>query len=156
MVLNERWSRKRGKIDMTCKDLASKMRQSANPIEWDMDRILIENGYGWIDGCLFLVRLSLPPYKRFAVHPKKYAHSLWFGVLLWFSDNFYPYSSGLLHWHWGNHMIAPGQSYDCPSASEGTLKHMGKYLMWINYEGWCNDDKTTMSEIRPIHQAPDL
>ena len=20
---------------------------------------------------------------------------------------FYPYSSGLLHWHWGNHMIAP-------------------------------------------------
>ena len=24
--------------------------------------------------------------------------------LLW---SFYPYSSGLLHWHWGNHTIAP-------------------------------------------------
>ena len=29
-----------------------------------------------------------------------------------------PYPSGLLHWHWGNH--------DCPSASEVTLKDMGK------------------------------
>ena len=28
-----------------------------------------------------------------------------------------PYPSGLLHWHWGNH---------CPSASEVTLKDMGK------------------------------
>ena len=29
-------------------------------------------------------------------------------ALLWFSASpFYPYPSGLLHWHWGNHMIAP-------------------------------------------------
>ena len=29
-------------------------------------------------------------------------------VLLWFDTGwFYPYPSGLLHWHWGNHMIAP-------------------------------------------------
>ena len=27
---------------------------------------------------------------------------LWLGI-----DQFYPFSSGLLHWHWGNHMIAP-------------------------------------------------
>ena len=27
---------------------------------------------------------------------------------LWFDiSRFYPYPSGLLHWHWGNHMIAP-------------------------------------------------
>ena len=31
----------------------------------------------------------------------------------------YPYSSGLLHWQWGNHMISS-------SASEVTLKDMGK------------------------------
>ena len=33
-------------------------------------------------------------------------------VLLWFCNSrfmwySYPYGSGLLHWHWGNHMIAP-------------------------------------------------
>ena len=29
-------------------------------------------------------------------------------ALLWFGTcQFYPYPSGLLHWHWGNHMIAP-------------------------------------------------
>ena len=43
------------------------------------------------------------------VHPKNYAHSSCFVVfcygLLWFK--FYPYPSGLLHCHWGNHMIAP-------------------------------------------------
>ena len=33
----------------------------------------------------------------------------------WFVD---PYSSGLLHWHWGNH--------DCLNASDVTLKDMGK------------------------------
>ena len=25
----------------------------------------------------------------------------------WFTWFIYPYTSGLLHWHWGNHMIAP-------------------------------------------------
>ena len=29
-------------------------------------------------------------------------------ILLWFGNGwFYPYPSGLFHWHWGNHMIAP-------------------------------------------------
>ena len=26
-------------------------------------------------------------------------------LLLWFISQFYPHLSGLLHWHWGNHMI---------------------------------------------------
>ena len=30
-----------------------------------------------------------------------------FGVLFWLGTGwFYPYSSVILHWHWGNHMIA--------------------------------------------------
>ena len=40
------------------------------------------------------------------------------------------YSSGLLHWHWGNH---------CPSASEVTLKNMGKnslYLTTTKHKAW--------------------
>ena len=44
-----------------------------------------------------------------AVCPKIYAHGAWFCcLLLWFDlRRLYPYPSGLLHWHWGNHMIAP-------------------------------------------------
>ena len=40
-------------------------------------------------------------------------------VLLWLYYMWfvYPYSSGLLHWHWGS---------DCPGASEVTLMDMGK------------------------------
>ena len=30
---------------------------------------------------------------------------IWF--FLWIHRSFYPYSSGILHWHWGNHKIAP-------------------------------------------------
>ena len=30
--------------------------------------------------------------------------------------------------HWGNHMIALGQSYDCLSASEATLKDMSEWI----------------------------
>ena len=51
---------------------------------------------------------------------------LWFGnvncthVSLWFGNlKLHPYLSGLLHWHWGH----------CPSASEATLKDMGKWLI---------------------------
>ena len=41
-----------------------------------------------------------------ATYPMKYI--CMFDFLLWFSTaQFYPYPSGLLHWHWGNHMIAP-------------------------------------------------
>ena len=37
----------------------------------------------------------------------------------WFLWCIYLYHSGSLHWHWGNHMIAP-------NASEVTLNRMGK------------------------------
>ena len=47
--------------------------------------------------------------------PKCYSTSqdvcIWFAlccVLLWFATGkIFPYPSGLLHWHWGNHTIAP-------------------------------------------------
>ena len=29
--------------------------------------------------------------------------------------------------------LTQGQSYDCPSASEETVKEMGKYIPWINW-----------------------
>ena len=39
---------------------------------------------------------------------KLWCHMIVCGVLLGLGiDQFCPYSSGLLHWHWGNHMIAP-------------------------------------------------
>ena len=41
----------------------------------------------------------------------------------WFIQIICPYSSGLLHWHWGNRMIAHWGNHT--SASEATLKHMG-------------------------------
>ena len=37
--------------------------------------------------------------------PRIILQVLCFGTLV--SCQFYPYTSGLLHWHWGNHMIAP-------------------------------------------------
>ena len=42
-------------------------------------------------------------------HPKNYTRQFAFCcVLLWFDTcQYHPYPSGLLHWHWGNHMIAP-------------------------------------------------
>ena len=69
------------------------------------------------------------------VHPKKYAHSSCFVVfccdLVSFSNIFRVTS------------LALGQSYDCPSASEATLKNNGK---WIRspQEGWYmyNQNKT--------------
>ena len=35
-----------------------------------------------------------------------------------------------------------GQSYDCPSASETTLKDMGKYIIWIHKNWWYIHNKT--------------
>ena len=62
-------------------------------------------------------------------------------LLLFGNSRFHPYPPGLLHWHWGNRMIAPlGQSYDCPIASEVTLEVMGNVPLWreaIGY-GWRN------------------
>ena len=59
-------------------------------------------------------RRLFPQSNVFRVYPIKYAHgycalflhdciiiSLWIHVVK------LPYPSGLLHWHWGNHMIAP-------------------------------------------------
>ena len=44
------------------------------------------------------------------IHPMNYVHA-WFasycGSLWWTIDRFDPYPSGLLHWHWSNHTIAP-------------------------------------------------
>ena len=42
------------------------------------------------------------------VHPKNYGNCPCFIVLLWFgTGQYYPFLSRLLHWHWGNRMIAP-------------------------------------------------
>ena len=44
----------------------------------------------------------------YTVHPIKYAHSPCLVMFVVIStDWLYPYLSGSLHWHWGNHMIAP-------------------------------------------------
>ena len=60
--------------------------------------------------------------------------SMYFGgVYCW---SILPISSGLHHWHWGN------QSYDCPSASEATLKNMDKWITWILKSWWCRHTKT--------------
>ena len=50
--------------------------------------------------------------KFYAVHPKKYAHNSCFVVFCCglVPVDFYPYRSGLLHRHWGNHIIAWGPS----------------------------------------------
>ena len=37
--------------------------------------------------------------------------------------------------------LALGQSYDCPSASEATLKSIGKYVIWIHHNWWYNHNK---------------
>ena len=37
--------------------------------------------------------------------------------------------------------LALGQSYDCPSASEVTLKNMGKCMTWIYKHQWLNGHK---------------
>ena len=69
-------------------------------------------------------------------------------VLLWLQKQLllascvfiYPYSSGLLQWIWGNHMLACsspseatlGQLYAFPSPSDVTLEDMGDPRM----DGW--------------------
>ena len=45
---------------------------------------------------------------------------------------FFPYPSGLLHWHCGN----------LTSASNATLMNMDEYFMWIHYERLHNHNKT--------------
>ena len=42
------------------------------------------------------------------VHSMIYTHGSRFVLCLWLDVSwFYPYRSGLLHWHWGNHTIMP-------------------------------------------------
>ena len=41
--------------------------------------------------------------------------------------------------------LALGQSYDCPSASEVTLKHMGNYIIWMRK----NSTTTNQSPTKP-------
>ena len=58
----------------------------------------------------------------YIVYPMNYDHA----SLVLLCVAFYPYPSGLLHWHWGHH--------DCPSAHEVTLKDMGKYITQIHWD----------------------
>ena len=51
-------------------------------------------------------------------YPKDHTRDVDF-VMVW-CLSIYPYSSGLLHWHWGNHMMR--------SASEAILNNMGRYI----------------------------
>ena len=44
---------------------------------------------------------------------------------------------------------ALGQSYDCPSASEVTLKDMGKHIMWM-HKSWY-DNICDMAFVGPVH-----
>ena len=87
---------------------------------------------------------------------------------------FYSYPSGLLCWHWGNHMInlpkffrntllalgqsydcpsgqsydcPSGQSYDCPSANKGTLKNM-------NPKSTDNTATTKQNKIKQYNTKP--
>ena len=63
----------------------------------------------WLD----LYPLSWGVKYDHTVYPIRCVHcyvALYFVVVLFlsgFTCSIYPYSSGLLHWHWGNHMIAP-------------------------------------------------
>ena len=56
------------------------------------------------------ILLKVLLFNAYVISTSQELHS-WFMlccVLLWFGGfQFYPCSSGLLHWHWGNHMIAP-------------------------------------------------
>ena len=61
-------------------------------------------------------------------------------ALLWFGDSpFYPYPSGLLHWHWGNLMIAP-------------VPVKQPWKIWVNRShesirsSWYNHNKTKHSK----------
>ena len=56
----------------------------------------------------FLSTATLRQIIVYSISQELYTWFMFCYVLLWFSTcRIYPYSSGLLHWHWGNHMIAP-------------------------------------------------
>ena len=69
------------------------------------------------------------------VHPKNYAHCVCYVLLLSCDWCIFPYSSGLLHWHWGNHMIAP-----VPVNQPWRI--WDKYIRSINWELWYHQNKT--------------
>ena len=77
--------------------------------------------------CLFFRKSStLSRCNSMTVYLKKCANGeswfvvVWYGLIL-------PISSRVAS-------LALGQSYDCPSAREATLKDMGNWMTWNNYE----------------------
>ena len=63
-------------------------------------------------------------YGYICVYPTKYAHVSLCFVLLWLYEKFFWIQ--VKHYHIRVASQSLGQSYDCPSASEVTLKDMGK------------------------------
>ena len=64
--------------------------------------------------CFIMVELSCIHFQRYTTVALTYREPqvifplfMLCCVLLWLGDRFYSYLSGLFHWHWGNHMIAP-------------------------------------------------
>ena len=84
-----------------------------------------------------------------SVHPPKnihMVHSLLCFVLFWYQlilpIFFFVWLYGLiLPIFFRVASLALGQSYDCPSASEATLKDMGKYVTWIHHNWWYTHNK---------------
>ena len=74
------------------------------------------------------------------IHSKHHSHSLWFG-----SNQFYPYSSGLLLWHWCNHRIGP-------------VPVKQPWRIWINISpGVIQDDEVIkLKESRNVHLSWDI
>ena len=69
-------------------------------------------------------------------------------VLLWAPsdsrDLVYPHSSGLLHWHWGNHMIAPVPVKEA-------------WKMWVNWlMTMIQDHNKTQQSINCVHNFGDV
>ena len=80
-------------------DYCDASQMGSNPtyfLHWDT--IFVQ----WISLCVSSLKLVCSTPKGICT---------WYGlhyILLWFvSIRFYPYPSGFLYWHWGNHKIAP-------------------------------------------------
>ena len=68
----------------------------------------------WCHGVLVMYKKSGLTNQNRSINPFRcpcHAYTVYpmiCGVLLWFgTGQLYPYPSGLHHWYWGNHMIAP-------------------------------------------------
>ena len=52
--------------------------------------------------------------------------------------------------------LALGQSYDCPSVSEATLKNMGKKISWSHHHNWSQKYTTKQSKTQPCAYSWDI